>query len=90
MSAAEQYGNKTPFVPEDPGICADREPKCQEWAKAGECERNAKFMLGDLGSTGSCAKSCGACTPCAKNDRACYNENRRKAGYLVYTDLDVE
>lgn len=86
----ETFGDTSPFVSEDPGICADKDPKCKQWAKNGECQRNAKFMLGDLGSTGSCAKSCGACKPCSKNDRACFNENRRKAGYLVYTDLDTE
>jgi hypothetical protein len=25
---------------------------------------------------------------CADNDRECYEENRRKQGYLVYTDDD--
>jgi hypothetical protein len=47
-------------------------------------------MTGDLGSPGHCSLSCGSCTPCAKDDRECYNENRRKAGYLVYTDLDSD
>jgi hypothetical protein len=89
-AAAGQYGDTTPFHPYDPGLCRDQNDKCPEWAKSGECERNAKYMLGDLGSPGQCALSCGACKSCKKEDRACYAENRRKAGFLVYTDLDVE
>lgn len=77
-------------MPIDPGICADRDPNCTDWAKKGECKRNEKYMLGDLGNPGHCALSCGGCTPCAKDDKGCYDENRRKAGYLVYKDLDAD
>lgn len=64
--AAEQFGNKAPFTPIDPGLCADADPNCKGWAKSGECERNAKFMTGDLGNPGACSLSCGKCKPCAK------------------------
>lgn len=79
-------------MPIDPGLCADREATCRDWAAAGECQRNAKFMTGDLGNPGHCALACGACTPCPKDDKdkKCYKENRRKAGFLVYSDLDAE
>lgn len=64
--AAEQFGNKAPFTPIDPGLCADADPNCEGWAKSGECERNARFMTGDLGNPGACSLSCGGCKPCAK------------------------
>lgn len=89
-AAAEQFGQKASYDPLDPGICADVDPNCKSWAAAGECTRNAKFMTGDLGNYGHCALSCGVCKQCAKDDRECYNENRRKAGYLVYKDLDSD
>ncbi len=33
---------------------------------------------------GACRRSCGACEVCQANDRACYNRNRERQGYLVY------
>lgn len=89
-AAAQTLDDKTPFIPIDPGICADRDPNCKNWAAAGECVRNAKFMTGDLGNPGHCSLACGSCKPCAKDDKACYDENRRKAGFLVYKDLDSD
>lgn len=87
----DQFGNKAPFTPIDPGVCADADANCKNWAKAGECERNARFMTGDLGNPGACSLSCGKCKPCAKDDKACYDANRRQAGYLVYgNDLDSD
>jgi prolyl 4-hydroxylase len=127
--AADQFGNKAPFTPIDPGVCADADANCKDWAKAGECERNARFMTGDLGNPGACSLSCGKCKPCpkvrvgmprgecaalqqqqlgvcraavltelcrwlvvhAQDDKACYDANRRQAGYLVYgNDLDSD
>jgi hypothetical protein len=49
-----------------------------------------QFMVGDIGSPGRCPKACGACTVCADSDKACYDDNRRRAGYLVYTNLDSD
>lgn len=91
LLAAHQYGNTVPYDHLDPGLCEDHEPKlCKDWARTGECQHNPKFMVGDIGSAGHCPKSCGTCTPCDKGDRECYNSNRRKAGYLVYNDLDSD
>ena len=28
----------------DPGFCEDQHKQCAMWAKAGECEKNARFM----------------------------------------------
>ena len=38
--------------------CVDLHPECAGWAAAGECKRNAGFMIGD---TGHCRASCKAC-----------------------------
>uniref|UniRef100_A0A7S2JRQ6 ShKT domain-containing protein n=1 Tax=Haptolina brevifila TaxID=156173 RepID=A0A7S2JRQ6_9EUKA len=35
--------------------CEDSNPECPSWKKAGECERNPRFMLT------SCRLSCGSC-----------------------------
>jgi hypothetical protein len=40
--------------------------------------------MGDVGATGHCRAACKACAPCPKDDKACYDENRRSAGYLVF------
>lgn len=29
----------------DPGFCEDYDPKCEGWAKEGECEKNSIFMV---------------------------------------------
>ena len=41
---------------EDAG-CVDAEAECEEWAFAGECKANPKFMLK------RCRRSCDACDP---------------------------
>ena len=71
-------------------MCEDSEPRCQEWAEGGECEKNAMFMIGDVAAIGRCRHACRACTVCAKDDRACYMENRRQAGYLIYEKEEVD
>ena len=38
--------------------CVDLQPECVGWAAAGECKRNAAFMVGD---TGHCRAACKAC-----------------------------
>ena len=40
-----------------PSSCKDNVEACGEWAKAGECSRNSKFMHSQ------CPKSCGTCAP---------------------------
>ena len=41
--------------------CADYNDQCAEWARAGECTRNAAYMVGSDGSAGECLKSCNKC-----------------------------
>ncbi len=43
--AAHTYGlNDTIEV--DPGDCKDAEPRCAQWASAGECTKNKGYMVG--------------------------------------------
>mmetsp|Transcript_26850 Transcript_26850/g.91660 ORF Transcript_26850/g.91660 Transcript_26850/m.91660 type:complete len:328 (-) Transcript_26850:309-1292(-) len=44
------------------GKCEDLNPSCEAWARAGECSRNAAYMVGADGSDGQCLKSCRKCT----------------------------
>ncbi|CAI5485562.1 unnamed protein product [Closterium sp. Naga37s-1] len=48
----------------DPDVCQDDDVNCGDWARAGECEKNPKFMKG-TGKTqyelGFCRKSCRVC-----------------------------
>lgn len=48
------------------------------------------LQVGDIGGAGKCARACGSCTVCAAAEKACYNENRRKAGFLVYEEDDMD
>lgn len=36
---------------------------------AGECEKNAAYMRGDMSSLGACRAACSDCEMCAKGDR---------------------
>jgi hypothetical protein len=45
-------------------------------------------MAGDAENHAHCRNSCGVCTVCSDGDLECYEENRRKQGYLVYTEED--
>ena len=47
----------------DPNECKDEHEQCELWARAGECERNPKYMLGASGIYGNCRKACKACKP---------------------------
>ncbi|OAP02609.1 hypothetical protein AXX17_AT3G31070 [Arabidopsis thaliana] len=42
-------------------VCVDDHESCQEWADAGECEKNPMYMVGSETSLGFCRKSCKAC-----------------------------
>lgn len=53
---------------------------CAAWAKAGECTKNPKYMLGTVVAPGACRKSCNACSQCAKGDVLC---ERRTYGQAV-------
>jgi hypothetical protein len=46
---------------EDVG-CQDAEAECEEWAFAGECKANPKFMLK------RCRRSCDVCDPAATEE----------------------
>ncbi|GBF92354.1 hypothetical protein Rsub_05556 [Raphidocelis subcapitata] len=74
----------------DPGVCDNSDANCQSWADSGECSKNPGYMVGDNGSLGACRRACGVCTVCEPGDLACYNENRRKLGYLVLKDVSLE
>lgn len=41
--------------------CTDKNEHCPKWAAAGECKKNAIYMLGSEGLPGFCRKSCGVC-----------------------------
>lgn len=84
------FGDLQPYDRIDPGLCQDADKACPAWATQGECTRNPQFMLGDMGSPGRCVLSCGQCRRCRKGDRGCYNENRRRAGFLVYAKDDLD
>mmetsp|Transcript_17125 Transcript_17125/g.56020 ORF Transcript_17125/g.56020 Transcript_17125/m.56020 type:complete len:331 (-) Transcript_17125:77-1069(-) len=49
------------------GPCKDENANCANWAKAGECTKNAPFMLGDDFSDGQCLVSCKACPASASS-----------------------
>ncbi|GMH41967.1 hypothetical protein BSKO_09886 [Bryopsis sp. KO-2023] len=73
----------------DPGFCEDFEETCTDWAKAGECERNPEYMIGEGSQDGgACRLACGTCEPCKNKKDKCYNENRLQAGYLSLEDLE--
>ncbi|KAJ0042993.1 hypothetical protein Pint_19351 [Pistacia integerrima] len=42
--------------------CFDEDRNCPMWAKAGECTKNPKYMVGAGTTPGYCRKSCNACT----------------------------
>ncbi|CAI0455771.1 unnamed protein product [Linum tenue] len=42
--------------------CSDENENCEKWAKAGECEKNPKYMVGSDEYSGFCRKSCKVCS----------------------------
>lgn len=81
----------TPFTPQpDPGICTDRHEMCQKWAQAGECQKNAGYMLGGNVGQGMCRLACKDCIPCKPNDRKCIVANREKGGYLNFDEAELK
>ncbi|CAI0453710.1 unnamed protein product [Linum tenue] len=42
--------------------CSDENDNCEKWAKAGECEKNPKYMVGSDEYSGFCRKSCNVCS----------------------------
>lgn len=65
---------KPPATPPPPPKCQDRNDLCSSWARAGECERNLKFMHSQ------CMKSCGQCVdPDAEQEEKDAMHRRHKA-----------
>ncbi|XP_072957613.1 probable prolyl 4-hydroxylase 6 [Typha angustifolia] len=44
-----------------PGECSDKNVLCEQWAAAGECQKNPIYMVGNNNTLGNCQKSCGLC-----------------------------
>ncbi|KAK8566029.1 hypothetical protein V6N13_021104 [Hibiscus sabdariffa] len=44
------------------GDCVDQNENCPIWASAGECKKNAAYMVGSEGAYGYCRKSCKVCS----------------------------
>ena len=57
-----EFGRTTSFQAAKWGECVDGEERCPAWAAAGECSKNAKYMLT------YCRKSCKACKPADAGD----------------------
>uniref|UniRef100_A0A7S0X1H1 procollagen-proline 4-dioxygenase n=1 Tax=Chlamydomonas leiostraca TaxID=1034604 RepID=A0A7S0X1H1_9CHLO len=79
-----------PVADVDPGICKDTSTHCAQWAKDDGCNKNRDYMVVSVASPGACRLTCGECTVCAEGDRACYNENRRRIGYLVHDPKEIK
>mmetsp|Transcript_20334 Transcript_20334/g.34912 ORF Transcript_20334/g.34912 Transcript_20334/m.34912 type:complete len:335 (-) Transcript_20334:187-1191(-) len=71
-------------APQDSGLCKDTSDRCEAWAKSGECEHNSVFMQGLDKIVGACRAACRVCEPCTEVGSPCWQENRRKGGWLVY------
>ncbi len=82
--AGVQQEDAATYLPED---CQDQDKSCVRWAKAGECEKNPTYMVGDQNVLGGCRLACGACEVCKPGDSACRNRNRVKAGFPSLDDL---
>jgi prolyl 4-hydroxylase len=82
----------TPYVhPPDPGHCVDLHDQCNQWAEAGECEKNKGYMLGaDSTSLGACLNACKACEVCGESDKKCYDRNRANAGFLNFNPEEMK
>lgn len=77
-------------APADPGLCEDSHPRCEAWAKAGECTKNAPFMVGGRGSyIGACRAVCKVCKPCTEVGSECWIENRKVGGWFIYDPKTV-
>lgn len=53
----DQHIQKVP----GPFGCDNNDARCEEWAAAGECERNAVFMIGSKLKPGACLMACNRC-----------------------------
>lgn len=58
--AIEQKPDPVPKVASTDG-CDDHDDLCEDWAAAGECERNPSYMIGTRVRLGKCVRSCKQC-----------------------------
>eukprot|EP00873_Tetraselmis_striata_P024219 jgi/Tetstr1/444483/TSEL_032364.t1 len=59
--------------------CENLHPQCKDWAEAGECANNPKYMIGNLSKPGACRPACGACSVCeGSSDRQCIMSNAQR------------
>ena len=82
--AGMQQEDAATYLPED---CQDQDTSCARWAKAGECQKNPTYMVGDQNVLGACRLACDACEVCKPSDAACRNRNRVQAGFPSLADL---
>ena len=59
--------------------CVDEHPRCEDWARLGQCVYSPKFM------THSCRESCGVCGFLSPN-----NKEEQVVGEKSYTDINKE
>ena len=57
MQRIEQHPQK---IPGPPG-CEDKDAACDNWAAAGECDKNPTFMVGSRAAPGRCVLACQRC-----------------------------
>ena len=64
-----------------PGVCADLNEACANWAKSGECDKNPSYMKGSVSARdGQCRLSCNAC---GVEERRCADLRTCVGGALV-------
>ncbi|KAL4433388.1 hypothetical protein ABPG77_010241, partial [Micractinium sp. CCAP 211/92] len=69
--------------------CFNRHPQCDLWREKGECESNAKYMVGGLGGPRAGARpACGACTP-AQEQHTLGDEDAAKMAEAAASALSV-
>ena len=85
MSTQNIYSIKRPT--QAPSTCADTNRYCSDWAKRGECQKNAAYM------NTNCKKSCNLCTGRENNcvdkspycqDWATNGECRKNPAYMLH------
>ena len=59
--------------------------QCEQWARAGECDKNPPYMQGAGGGQGACRLACKACVVCkGPKDAECIKKNRISGGYANF------
>ena len=79
----ESLGKKHDPLP-DPGMCTNRHEMCEQWAAAGECQKNSGYMKGGDGE-GQCRLACKDCKVCSgPKDMECIKANRNSGGFINF------